>query len=81
MAAVWAAGPEPMIMTLECMVREGWRARPRGVGEKGRLAEGEVWGRKDEAAARVRVKVVRRGEVEARWKARENSLVVGGGFG
>ncbi len=69
------------MITLECMARLVGRARPKGAQERGRDADGEVCGRKEEAAARVRPKLVRRGVVEARAKARENSLVVWRGIG
>lgn len=63
MAAVWAAGPEPMMTTLLCMLRAN-------VGDAGVAVEGL-----DRAAAAAKL----RPEVERRERKRreENSLATG----
>lgn len=79
MAAVWAAGPEPMMIILECMVR----AVPgvvmvvrRGVlGVSGVV--GGVEGRKVVAAARARPQLERRVGEAKRREVEENRMVVG----
>ena len=89
MAAVWAAGPEPIMMTFECIVGvldfggkvekgvlrlEVEGEERRGAGRVCRDAGVEVYfGWKVEAAARVTPKDERRG---ARRKAEENSVLV-----
>lgn len=78
MAAVWAAGPEPTITTLECMLR----AVPGVVvlvrrEEVERGVVGGVEGRKVVAAARARPQFERRGEEAKRRKVEENRMVVG----
>lgn len=81
MAAVWAAGPEPMMTTLECMVREGEKER-RGAGGRVVCADaGGVCGRKEVVAARVKGRLERRGGEEKRRKVEENRMMVGGDWG
>lgn len=69
MAAVWAAGPEPMTMAEECIVRRGML----GAVAVGNGAE-DFRVKETVEAARGRVMAERRGEVEKRWKLRKNSL-------
>ena len=87
MAAVWAAGPEPMMATLVCggvifglevdvEKEEEWEAGRKGAFEKGFLGAvvgyGFCW--KVEVAARERVRLERRGVRRGRRKVEENSL-------
>ena len=89
MAAVWAAGPEPMMMTLECwgvddMVRavgRPWGAE-RGRGRGGAAAAGVLpirdCGWNEAAARRGRVLLERR--VVRRRKVEENRMAANAGF-
>lgn len=76
---MWAAGPEPIMMTLECMVRGFGAVLPRGAENVGRFADGGVvLGWKVAAAARVREKLERSGREEKRLKVLENRMMVVG---
>lgn len=83
MAAVWAAGPEPIIATEECILRR-WV-------EKGRVGGGgaavvvlvvvvvALWGRGMDAARRGRVAVEER-RVVKRLRVEENVVADSSGF-
>ena len=73
MAAVWAAGPEPMIATEECILRRKGRVLP---WDRGSFGDGgvAVCGRIVEVARRGRVAAERR--VVKRRKVEENVIAV-----